>query len=310
MTIWTTIASWLVGAAVMAFSAALSVSPPADMISAKLGPADTSFEAPRAVVLRGYGGDAMEPFVTRDGRWLLFNTRNGPRDQTDLMVARHDADGGYSFIGPMTGANSAMLDGVASVDRRGNLFLVSNRDYDSSGNTLWTGKFADGKASAVRPLASDFTPRKLLRLNIDLEVSGDGEALYVAENRWDLLRGRPATSTLAVAARVGVRFVRRPDSDAMMRAVNGAALAYAPATSDDQLTLYFTRWDAGASGAEPAIFVSRRTARTAAWSPPRRLTAASGFVEGPTVLPGGCTIMYHARVGEAYRLFTVKRRGC
>ena len=37
---------------------------------------------------------------------------------------------------------------------------------------------------------------------------------------------------------------------------------------------------------------------------------ASGFVERPTVLPGGCTIMYHARVGEGYRLFTVKRRGC
>ena len=301
----TTIASWLVGAAVMAFSAALSVSPPSDPTSA-----DTSFEAPRAVVLRGYGGDAMEPFVTRDGRWLLFNTRNGPRDQTDLMVARHDPDGGYSFIGPLAGANSAMLDGVASVDRRGNLFLVSNRDYESSGSTLWTGKFAADKASAVHPLASDFTPKKLLRLNIDLEVSGDGEALYVAENRWDLLRGRPATSTLAVAARVGERFVRRPDSDAMMRAVNSAALAYAPATSDDQLTLYFTRWDASASGAVPAIFVSRRKTRTAPWSPPRRLAAAIGFVEGPTVLPGGCVVMYHARVGEAYRLFTVRRRGC
>ena len=203
-----------------------------------------------------------------------------------------------------------MLDGVASVDRRGNLFFVSNRDYDASGNTLWTGKFADGKASAVRPLASDFTPKRLLRLNIDLEVSGDGEALYIAENRWDLLSGRPATSVLAVAARVGERFVRRPDSDALLRAVNGAALAYAPATSDDQLTLYFTRWDAGASSAVPAIFVSHRAIRTAAWSPPRRLAAASGFVEGPTVLPGGCTVMYHARVDEGYRLFTVRRRGC
>ena len=37
---------------------------------------------------------------------------------------------------------------------------------------------------------------------------------------------------------------------------------------------------------------------------------ASGFVEGPTVLPAGCVVMYHARIGEGYRLFTVKRRGC
>ena len=37
---------------------------------------------------------------------------------------------------------------------------------------------------------------------------------------------------------------------------------------------------------------------------------ASGFVEGPTVLPGGCVMMYHARVGEGYWLFTVRRRRC
>ena len=86
MTISTTLASWLVGAAVMAFSAALSVSPNPDP-----DPADTSFEAPRAVVLRGYGGDAMEPFVTRDGRWLLFNTRNGPRDQFHSPIRQENS---------------------------------------------------------------------------------------------------------------------------------------------------------------------------------------------------------------------------
>ena len=157
---------------------------------------DDSFAEPQPVAIAGYAGDAMEPFLTRDGRWLLFNTRNGPKDQTDLMVARRTDDTHFTFAGPLAGANSGSLDGVASVDRAGHFFFVSNRDYDRSGNTLWTGNFADGRVREARPLVTDFTPKKLLRLNIDVEVSADGEELYVAENRWDLFRRRPGSSTL------------------------------------------------------------------------------------------------------------------
>jgi len=276
---------------------------------------DDSFTAPQLISIAGYTGDAMEPFLTRDGRWLLFNNRNGPKDQTDLMAARRTDDTHFTFVGPLTGANSGSLDGVASVDRAGHFFFVSNRDYDRSGNTLWTGNFADGQVRDARPLVTDFTPRKLLRLNIDLEVSADGEELYVAENRWDLFRRRPGSSHLAVANRAISAtnqpiFVRRADSDALFAALRSGALDYAPATSIDRLTLYFTRWQAGRSGAVPHILVVRRATTRSAWGSPRLLGAASGFVEGPTVTPDGCGILYHAKVGEAYRLFLVRRKVC
>lgn len=276
---------------------------------------DDSFSAPRPVEIAGYAGDAMEPFLTRDGRWLLFNTRNGPKDQTDLMLARRIDDTHFAFVGPLAGANSSSLDGVASVDRSGHFFFVSNRDYDRTGNTLWSGSFADGQVRDVRPLRTDFTPRKLLRLNIDLEVSADGDELYVAENRWDLLRRRPASSHLAVANRAisatgQPLFVRRADSDALFAALRSSALDYAPATSSDRLTLYFTRWQAGRSGAVPRILASRRATTASAWGSPRLLATVSGFVEGPTVTPDGCAILYHAKVGEAYRLFLVRRKTC
>ena len=276
---------------------------------------DDGFTAPRPVAIAGYAGDAMEPFLTRDGRWLLFNTRNGPKDQTDLMLARRTDDSHFTFVGPLAGANSGSLDGVASVDRNGQFFFVSNRDYDRTGNTLWTGSFADSQVRDARPLVTDFTPKKLLRLNIDLEVSADGDELYFAENRWDLFRRRPGSSHLAVANRAISAtnqpiFVRRADSDALFSALRSGALDYAPATSVDRLTLYFTRWQAGRSGTVPHILVSRRATTTSAWSSPRLLAAASGFVEGPTVTPDGCGILYHAKVGEAYRLFLVRRKTC
>lgn len=271
---------------------------------------DRSFLAPEAVTIAGYSGHAMEPFVTRDGRWLIFNTRNGPGGQTDLMLARRIDDLHYAFVGPLPGANGKSLDGVASVDRDGHFFFVSNRDYDRSGNTLWTGRFVDGRVTDVGPLATDFTPKRLLRLNIDLEISSDGSELYVAENRWNLFKGRPSTSHLAVAGRTGDRFERRPDSDLLMEAISGAALDYAPTTSADCLTLIFTRWNPKISGDVPQLWISRRATRSVAWSAPRRIAAAAGFVEGATFVPGDCAILYHARLGEAYRLFRVRRATC
>jgi len=271
---------------------------------------DYSFGPPEAVTIDGYTGDAMEPFVTRDGRWLIFNTRNGPKDQTDLMLARRIDDRHYTFVGPLAGANSASLDGVASVDRDGRFFFVSNRDYDRTGNTLWTARFADGRVDNVRPLETDFTPKKLLRLNIDLEISADGSELIVAENRWNLFKARPARSHLAVSRRVGDRFERRPDSDQLMQAINGEALDYAPATTADRRTLYFTRWNPQISGDVPRLMVSTRASPAVPWSAPRRIAAAAGFVEGATVVPGECGILYHARIGEAYRLFLIRRRTC
>ena len=105
---------------------------------------DRSFGLMQPVKIAGYSGDAMEPFLARDGCWLLFNRRNGPREQTDLMVARRIDDRHFAFVGPLAVANCAALDGVPSVDRAGHLFLVSTRNYNRTGNTLWTGRFSDG----------------------------------------------------------------------------------------------------------------------------------------------------------------------
>jgi len=46
-----------------------------------------AFGAPQRVTIRGYDGDAMEPFITKDGQYLLCNNRNDPRTNTNLHFA-------------------------------------------------------------------------------------------------------------------------------------------------------------------------------------------------------------------------------
>lgn len=44
-------------------------------------PLSVAFADPERVTIQGYDGDAMEPFLSRDGRFLLFNNRNDPPEK-------------------------------------------------------------------------------------------------------------------------------------------------------------------------------------------------------------------------------------
>ena len=274
-------------------------------------PLDTRFGPPQPVSIDGYEGHAMEPFLTRDGAYLFFNNRNAPEDQTDLHVARRVSDLRFSYLGKVEGANSGELDGVASADRAGRFYLVSTRDYAKSGNTLWAGDLAGTRVTNVRPLVTNFTPKKPLRLNIDLEISADGRTLYVAENKWDLFRREPATSDLAMA-RLGMGgFTRLPNSDQLMAAINTPALEFAPSTSPDELELYFTRLFPARlrKGQSDAfmIMMSTRANRSAAWGTPRHITAAAGHVEAPSLTRDGCGLYFHKLVNDRFSIYLTRR---
>ena len=278
------------------------------------GPRDPDYSPPRMVQVLGYNGHMMEPFLTRDGRLLFFNNRNDPSDQTDLHVAQRMDDTSFRYLGPLTGANSAELDGVASLDARGNFYFVSTRDYASTGNTLWAGRFTGTGVAEVHPLVTDFTPKKLLRLNIDLEISADGDTLYVAENRWNLLRGVPATSDITMARRDGARFIRLPYANAMMSNINTDKLEFAPATSRDGLTLYFTRLDMKALRKKrPGAFATLRATRpdtSSPWGIPQPVSVVTGHAEGPSVTPDGCGLYFHRKDGEIFHLYFTRDRAC
>lgn len=278
------------------------------------GESAAQFSPPVPVDILGYNGHAMEPFLARDGKLLFFNNRNDPKDQTELHVARRVGDTSFRYLGLLKGANSAALDGVASLDSNGNFYFVSTRDYDSTGNTLWQGRFSGSALVNAAPLVTDFTPRKLLRLNIDLEVSADGNTLYVAENRWDLLRGVPATSDITMARKTGTGFTRLPDADALMANINTPHLEFAPATSADELTLYFTRLNMKALRKGKAnaftILVATRADRTSPWGKPDAITAITGHAEAPTVTPDGCGLYFHRKDGEHFRLHYTRQLHC
>ena len=108
---------------------------------------DFTFVDPRPVTITGYSGDAMEPFLTPDGRYLLFNNSNADPARTDLQWAERIDDVTFAYRGTLSGANSTALDAVASIDSDGAMYFISTRDpalatvyratFDTESSAMW-----------------------------------------------------------------------------------------------------------------------------------------------------------------------------
>jgi len=266
------------------------------------------------VSVAGYDGHLMEPFLTRDGKILFFNNRNEPAEETDLHYAVAREDGGFDYQGLVKGANSAALDGVASLDRGGRFYFTSTRSYDQTRATLYSGVFKDGEVRDVALIGGEVSKNKLLRLNMDSEISADGERLYFTDNKWRLFGGGIKTSNLTVAERRGDEFYRIGNGRKIFEKINTKMLEYAASLTADELTLFFSR--AGlkkirrkdASGFQ--ILTAVRAARDAPFGEPALIAAATGYVEAPTVSPDGCTLFYHRMDDGVFRLYKLTREDC
>jgi len=282
----------------IAFLASCASSPDRSVPESRL------YAHPQRVAILGYDGDAMEPFLSRDGRYLLFNNLNDPKVNTNLHYAERVDELTFRYRGELADVNTPALEGVASMDRRNTLYFVSTRSYESSLSTVYRGQFADGRVSGVE-LVPGVSRRQAPYVNFDVDVSPDGDTLYFVDARFG--RGGPETADLVLAERRGAGFVRRPDSAALLQQVNTEALEYAPCISADGLTLLFTRARLGLLGGSVAIYVARRARATEPFGPPQRLAALEGLVEAPTFTPDERAIYYHRKDGAKYLIYRASK---
>ena len=259
------------------------------------------FQNPQLVTIEGYDGDAMEPFVSRDGKYLFFNNLNEPKVNTNLHWAERIDDLHFKYRGEMQGVNTPALEGVASLDRDGIFYFVSNRSYDQTASTLYRGKFAGGVLSGVE-LVPGVSLAKPGIVNFDAEISADGNTLYFVESQFSIL-GQPKNAGILYARRNGNTFVRDANSAAILKTINNDALNYAPATSASELEIFFTR--VGAQG--PAIYIAKRTSKTLPFGEPLRISAIDGFVEGPTLSPDELSLYYHKKENGRLVIYRVTR---
>ena len=243
----------------------------------------------------------MEPFITKDGRYLFFNNSNDAEANTNLYFAERLDDVTFRFKGEIAGVNSPELDAVASMDSQGNLYFVSTRSYAQTLSTIYRGHFANGTVTGVE-IAPGISPKRPGIVNFDAEISVDGSALFFVDGG---LTGGPVpkSADLAIAERDGAGFRRSPTSAEQLKNVNTNALEYAPGISQDLLELFFTRVTSGG----PAIYRATRANAKEPFGVAETVTAMSGFAEAPTLSCDGKSLYYHKREGSRFVIERVGR---
>jgi hypothetical protein len=270
------------------------------------GPEFFGFGTPERVTILGYTGDAMEPFLSKDGRYLFFNNRNDPRTNTNLHYAERVDETTFKHLGELKGVNTPVLEGVPSLDQNGILYFVSVRSYKETLSTLYRGVLGEGgKVSGVE-LVGGVSLHHRGSLVFDAEISADGNTLFLVDGEF-VGAAMPKSADITIAERDDRRFRRLPESDALMTNINTNALEYAPAISSDLLELFFTRADLTSSSPEPAIYRAIRSSPSEPFGVPERIAAIVGYAEAPTLSADGHTLYFHKLDGNRYVIYRTTR---
>jgi Tol biopolymer transport system component len=260
------------------------------------------FTNPQRVTIAGYDRDIMEPFLTRDGRYLFFNNLNDPSVNTNLFYAERIDDLHFYFLGELKGVNTPALEGVASLDTAGNLYFVSNRSYDTTASTLYRGHFDNGTITHIE-LVPGVSLAKPGIVNFDAEISADGNTLYFVDSQFGLFGPNPKSAKILLAHRSGNAFLRDPSSAAIMQTINAEGLNYAPALTANELEIFFTRVTPNG----PGIYQASRAHISDPFGPATRIAAITGFVEAPTLSPDGNALYFHKKEAGHIVLYRVTR---
>ncbi len=266
-----------------------------------------AFHNPERVAVRGYEGEVVDPFISRDGIYLFFNTTHFEPGKTALHYADRLDDLTFVYKGRIGGVNiDGVLTAVCSMDRKGCFYFISPRTHEGTLATIHRGKFKDGIVTDIRPIQGLNRPGQI---SFDVEISADGSTLYFVDATMSGSKAPgagPKSSHLAIATRDGDGFKRLEQSEAMLAKVNTADnLEYGACTSADGLELFFDRFTV--SSKSFAIWRAVRASAEAPFGTPQRVAALEGFVEAQTLSPDGRSLYYQKREGDRFVFYRVTR---
>jgi Tol biopolymer transport system component len=269
-------------------------------------PVNNEFSNPEKVIINGYTGNAMEPFISRDGNYLFFKGLSEGQEASLCYAGRVD-DVTFNFIGKINGVNRSIQHhgAVPSMDMDGRFYFVSTRNYPYDHKCLYSGNFLDGTVYDLDTQPGNFYVISKGWMVTDAEVSPNGTALYFvnAHNDGGSL---PDKSDIGIAHLSNGDFIVDGGSREIMKNINNEdTLEYAPSINGDGLELFFTRFNQCTG--QPEILVSKRNSVKEPFAAPERIGAMSGYAEAPSISLDKKRLYYHSRDNGAYAIYRVSR---
>ncbi len=285
----------------------------------------SKFSAPEKVTVENlpvwHGRTTMsleEPFVSRDGQFLFFNS-NEHENNKDLHYARliNDKWVYRGEVGP--GINRLkQVDANPSMDDKYNFYYIASETK----SFIKKGKFnpATEQVTGIEEITGfpEIEPHLLkfkISTNMGVEVSSDGNTAYFSRATFRMIGLKVTgimTSDILFSEKIGGQFVYHESyAKRIMTNINTSDLEYAASISNDGLILFFTRLsakDLDSNNIRSAILYATRTSRSNPFGLPKiiRSIGTSNFVEGPSISGDGKELYYHKREGKKFGLYKVR----
>ncbi|MBT7950753.1 MAG: hypothetical protein HN764_03950 [Gammaproteobacteria bacterium] len=267
------------------------------------------FRNPKKVSIIGLKFSAMEPFISRDGKYLFFNSDKNdiPHSDKNIYYAERIDDLTFRYKGEVKGINSDVVDGVPTMDRYNNFYYVSVKNYNRKHDfvTVYRGKFKDGYVKDIRAIP-ELSLQKPGWLNMDIEISADGLTLYSTQTYFG--DGPPPTKSYFFSASLrDNKFFVDDNSEDIFRNINTDDLEYAASISSDGLEIFFTRGSGFRTSPKFASFYASRSDVNSPFGTPEPIKAITGFAEAPAITDEGKLIYYHKFDKDRFYIYALER---
>lgn len=254
---------------------------------------DRLFINEKVINIEGYDGDVMETFITRDGRYMFFNSMKRGKKNKDIYYAERLDDYNFKFLGEIQPINTKSVDAVPVMDDNGVFYFLCTDDYRYNNRvSVRVGMFKDGVVSDVEQI-KELSINKPGWLNMDSEISADGETLYSTQSFFKADTAHPSESYFFYAKKIGAFFVPQKDSEDIFININNDDVVFGIGISRDELKMVYTRYNEGKNKLESLI--AARIDKSVPFGIPNLIRGMTGLSEAPGFNHREDMIYYHKR---------------
>lgn len=262
----------------------------------------------------GYEGNAMEPYISRDEKYLFFNDNkdNNGHDK-DIFYAEKINDTVFQFKGEVKGVNSEFVDGNPSMDKNNNFYFISTRDLKGGNSgTIYKGIFDNGIVKDVEKIQGSINIKKIAWINMGVEISEDGNIMYTSNAHFNIFSSAPSDGDIHLAIRDGKDFNIPVNEHDILKNINTEyAIEYAGEVSNDGLDMFYSQLILS-KPPQFKMYHAKRENKQDPFGRPKLIIIPfeekNDFVEAPTISSDKNRVYYHKLDDGKFSIFMISRK--
>ena len=274
-------------------------------------PIVSEFKNEQLVTITGYSSDAMEPFISKDGKYLFFNNLQGVNEK-ELYYAERIDNITFEFKGEIQGVNSITVDGNPTMDEQNNFYFISTRNLDTGIKTIYSGVFNNGIVTGLHEINGTINIPTPFWINMGVEISKNGNTMFTSNAKFNIDENFPHKGNIRYAIKNGNDFnIPSNEIDILANINTDYAIEYAGELSADELELFYSQ----VTLSDPPVFklyYAKREQTNGKFGIPISITEPfdeniNAFVEGPSLTNDGKRLYYHKLKNGVFSIFMLSK---